>query len=256
MFYTYRHMTVYELPPNRVYQRQFRVLGWGAVIVLLCVLFFSIYEPTGLNDSVGHAIAWLAGAIVLAAVVGATVLAVRERTWNLLRKYRFDIADGKIVRSREASSSTEIPLNQIEYLHEYSGWLLVGGGNPRRQITIPREINGFDILKRELLQHCTLTSPKVKVHPLSFLPLVLMTVAYFFLFTSHARAIVIAAGVAALALQGASTYSLRRVWREKTMHKLVMMLTLVLMSLVLAWLIYQRVLTAQITIGLWRLSSR
>jgi hypothetical protein len=236
-------MTVYEMPPNSPYERRFRFLGWGAVIVLLGILLFSIDEPAGLSPSAGHAIGWLAGAIVLASIVGALILAVKEGTWKLLRKLRFEISDGRIIRSREASSPTEIPLDQIEYLHEYGGWLLVGGGNPSRQITIPKEINGFDILKRELLQHCTLTSPKVKVRPLSFLPLVLMIGAYFFLFTSHARAVVIAAGVAALALQGASTYSLRRVWREKTMPKLVMMLTLVLMSLVLAWLIYQRVLT-------------
>ena len=43
-------MTVCELPPDRPYQQQFRVLGWGAVIVLLGVLLFSIYEPPGLTD--------------------------------------------------------------------------------------------------------------------------------------------------------------------------------------------------------------
>jgi len=243
MFYTYRHMTVYELPPNRVYQRQFRVLGWGAVIVLLCVLFFSIYEPTGLNDSLGHAIAWLAGAVVLAAVVGATVLAVRERTWNLLRKYRFDISDGKIIRTHEASSPVEILLDQIEYLHEYNGWLLVGGGNPRRQIAIPKKINGFDELKRELLAHCTLSSPKVKFYASLFLPLiplVLMVVAYLLLFASHTRAVVISAGIAALILQGVGTYSLRRVWRDKPMPKLLIP-TFVLTWLLIAWFIYQRV---------------
>lgn len=243
MFYTYRHMTVYELPPNRLYQRQFRVLGWGAVIVLLGVLLFSIYEPAGLTDLVGHAIAWLAGAIVLAAVLGATILAVRERTWNLLREYRFDISDGKIIRTHETSSSVEILLDQIEYLHEFNGWLLVGGGNPRRQMAIPKEINGFDELKRELLAHCTLTSPRVKFYAsllLPLIPLVLMVVAYFLLFTSHTRAVVISAGIAALTLQGAGTYSLRRVWRNKPMPKLLMP-TFVLTWLLIAWFVYQRI---------------
>jgi len=236
-------MTVYELPPNRLYQRQFRVLGWGAVIVLLGVLLFSIYEPTGVSDLVGHAIAWLAGAVVLAAVVGATVLSVRERNWNLLRKYRFDISDGKIIRMRGASSSVEILLDQIEYLHEYNGWLLVGAGNPRRQMAIPKEINGFDELKRELLAHCTLTSPKVTFYASLFrplIPLVLMAVVYFFLFTSHTRAVVIIAGIAALTLQAVGTYSLRRVWRDKTMPK-PLIPTFVLAWLLIAWLVYQRI---------------
>jgi hypothetical protein len=241
MFYTQRAMTVYEMPRGSPYQRQFRFLGWGAVIVLLGILLFSMDEPAGLSPSAGHVMGWLAGAIVLGAVVGATVLAGKEGTWRLLRKLRFEISDGRIIRFDEASSSIEIPLEQIEYLHEYGGWLLVGGGTPRRQITIPKKINGFDLLKRELAQHCTLTLVKVKVHPLLFLPLVLMIVAYFFLFTSHARAVVIAAGVAALALQGVGTYSLRLIWREKTMPKLVMF-TFVLTWLILAWLVYQRVM--------------
>lgn len=236
-------MTVYEMPPNRLYQRQFRVLGWGAIAVLLGVLLFSTHEPIGLNDSMRHAIAWLAGGIVLAAVVGATVLAVRERTWNLLRKYRFDISDGKIIRRREASLPVEMPLDQIEYLHEYNGWLLVGGGIPKRQIAIPKEINGFDELKRELLAHCGLTSPKVTFPAslsLSVIPLVLMVVAYFSLFTSHTRAVVMSAGIAALTLQGVGTYSLRRVWRDKPMQKLLIP-TFVLTWLLITWFVYQRI---------------
>jgi hypothetical protein len=241
MLYTCRVMTVYEVPPNSPYQRQFRFLGWGAIVVLLGILLFSIYEPAGLSDSVGHAIGWLAGAIGLAAGVGATILAIKEGTLKLLRRLRFDISDGKIIQTREESASIEIPLDQIDSLHQYRSWLLVRGGIPKRQIAIPREITGFDALKRELLAHCTLTPLKVKIYPLSFLPLVLMIVAYFFLFTSHVRAVVITAGVAALTLQAVGTYSLWRVWRDKTMHRLVM-LTFILTWLVLAWLVYQRVL--------------
>ena len=233
-------MTVYEVPPNSPFQRQFRFLGWGAIVVLLGILLFSIYEPVGLSDSVGHAIGWLAGAIVLTAGVGATVLAIKEGTLKLLRKFRFDISDGKIIQTREESASIEIPLDQIDSLHQYRGWLLVRGGNPKRQIAIPKEVKSFDVLKRELLAHCALTPLKVNFYPLSFLPLVLMIVAYSFLFTSHVRAVVITAGVVALVLQTVGTYSLWRIWREKTMRRLVM-LAFVLTWLVLAWLVYQRV---------------
>jgi hypothetical protein len=233
-------MTVYEVPPDSPYQRQFRFLGWGAIIVLLGILFFSIYEPAGLRDSIGQGIGWLAGAIALAAIVGATVLAVKEGNWKLMRRLRFEIYDGKIIKARAESSSIEIPLDQIESLYEYRGWLFIRGGIPSRQIGIPKEVNGFDILKHELVAHCPLTP--LKVSPLSFLPLVLMILPYIFLFASHARAVVIAAGVAALALQGVGMYSLRRVWREKPMPKLVMP-TFVLVWLLLAWLVYQRVST-------------
>ena len=62
-------MTIYEMPSNSPYQRQLRFLGWGAVVALLGILLFSIDEPAGLSDSGGHAIAWLAAMIVLAAIV-------------------------------------------------------------------------------------------------------------------------------------------------------------------------------------------
>ena len=241
VLYTCQAMTVYEVPPNSPYQRQFRFLGWGAIVVLLGILLFSIYEPAGLSDSVGHAIVWLAGAIMLAAGVGATILAIKEGTLKLLRRLRFDISDGKIIQTRQASASIEIPLDQIDSLHQYRSWLLVRGGIPKRQIAIPREITGFDALKRELLAHCTLTPLKVKFYPLSFLPLVLMIVTYFFLFTSHVRAVVTTAGVAALTLQAVGTYSLWRILREKTSRRLVMLI-FILTWLVLAWLVHQRVM--------------
>lgn len=233
-------MTVYEVPPNSPYQGRFRFLGWGAIILLLGILIFSIYEPAGLSDSIGHGIGWLAGAIVLAASLGATVFAVKEGTWKLMRRLRFEIVDGKIIKTREESSSIEIPLDQIEGLYEHGGWLFVRGGSPSRQIGIPKQVSGFDVLKSELVAHCELSPLKAKFYPLSYLPLFLMILAYFVLFMSHARTVVIGAGVVALALQGVGTYSLWRALREKAMPKLLMP-TFVFVWLLLAWLVYQRV---------------
>ena len=171
---------------------------------------------------------------------GVTALGVKERTWQLLRDLRFEISDGKLIRSGGTSPSTEIPLDQIDGLQEYGGWLLVRGGNPRRQITIPKQINDFDFLEQELTRHCTLTSPKAGFRPLQFLPLALMLVACFFLFTSHVRGVVTAAGLAALALEGIGTYSLRQALREKKVSKLVVP-TLVLAWLLVGWIAYQRI---------------
>jgi hypothetical protein len=243
MLYTCGVMTVYEVPPNSPYQRQFRSIGRGAIVVLLGILIFSVYEPAGLSDSVGHAIGWIAGAFVLATCAGAAVLAIEEGKIKSLRRLRFEIFDGKIVQTGEESTRIQIPLDQIDSLYEYRGRLLVRGGDPRRQIAIPREVKDFDVLKSELLAHGALTPHKAKFHPWSILPLVLLLVAYFFLFTSHVRTVVISAGVAALALQGAGTYSLWRVWRGKTLPRLVVP-TYVMTWLVLAWLVYQRFRTA------------
>ena len=179
---------------------------------------------------------------MLAAALGATALAVKEGSWKLMRKLHFEISNGKIIKTREdlPSATVEIPLNEIESLRERGGWLFVGGGGPGRQIGIPKEVSGFDDLKRELVAISTLTPAKVKVHPFSWFPLLLMILAYVFLFTSHVRVEVVAAGVLALISQGFGTYSLWRILQEKTISKMVMP-TFVFVWLVLAWLVYQRV---------------
>jgi hypothetical protein len=108
-------MTVYEVPATSPYQRSFRILGWGAFGVLLGILVFSFYEPAGISDSTSHAIGWLAGAILLAAIVGATTLGVKEGSWKLMRMSRFEVSDGEIIEMREGATSPiiEIPINQI-----------------------------------------------------------------------------------------------------------------------------------------------
>jgi len=233
-------MTIYELPSNRPYQKRFRFLGWGAVVALLGVLLFSIDEPAGFSDSGSHAIAWFAAVIVLAAIVSVTALNVKERTWRLLRSVRFEISDGKLIRSDGESPSTEIPLDQIGNLQEYRGWLHVIGGNPKRQITIPKQINNFDALEQELTRHCNLTSPKSAYRSLPFLSIVLMLAVCFVLFTSHDRAVVTAAGVAALVVDGTGTYSLWQVLRGKKIPKL-MLPALVFTWLLVGWIVYQRI---------------
>ena len=139
-------MTVYEIPATSPYQRAFRILGWGAVGVLLGILVFSFYEPARINDSTSHAIGWLAGAILLAAIVGTATLGVKEGSWKLMRMSRFEVTDGKIIEMREGATSriTEIPLNEIDSLGDHCRWLFVIGGTPRKQIAIPKEVRDFE----------------------------------------------------------------------------------------------------------------
>jgi hypothetical protein len=236
-------MTVYEIPATSPYQRAFRILGWGAVGVLLGILVFSFYEPAGISDSTSHAIGWLAGAILLAAIVGTATLGVKEASWRLMRMSRFEVSDAKIIEMREGATSPniEIPINQIEFLSDHRRWLFVIGGTPRKQIAIPKEVCGFEILKNELIAASARTPVRVKakVHPSSLLPFLLMFLASLLLYASHVRAVVVAAGVGALALQAVGTYSLWKILRRTTTSKLVIP-ACVVTWLVLAWLVYQR----------------
>jgi hypothetical protein len=236
-------MTVYEVPATSPYQRTFRILAWGAIGILMGILIFSAYEPDGINDSTNHPLGWLAVAIVLSAIVGTTIFGVKEDSWKLMRKLRFEVSDGKIIEMRGGAPSQiiEIPLNQIESLGDHRRWFFVIGGTPRKRIAIPKEVRDFEVLKKELVVASARTPVKVqaKVHPLSLLPFLLMFLTCLLLYTSQVRAVVVAAGVSALALQAVGTYSLWKILRQTTASKMVIP-ACVLTWLLLVWLVYQR----------------
>ncbi|PYV08356.1 MAG: hypothetical protein DMG23_13715, partial [Acidobacteria bacterium] len=63
------NMSLYRIPDDTANWQTFRILGWGAAILLLGICIVSIYEPMELGDSARRVLAWTAGAIVLSVVV-------------------------------------------------------------------------------------------------------------------------------------------------------------------------------------------
>src|SRR5437667_5251187 len=140
-------MTLHQVPKHSPYQRTLRILSGGAIFSLLGILLFSFFEPAGLSDLIAHSIGWAAVAIMVASVLSLTLLSVKEATWKLKRKINLEMSDGKIIQSSDDGVAVEIPLNNIKSLHEYRGSLLIKGGEPVRQISIPREVDNFEVLK-------------------------------------------------------------------------------------------------------------
>ena len=180
---------------------------------------------------------------MMASVLGLTLLSVKEGTWKLKRKLRFEVSDGKIIQSSDDFAAVEIPLNNIKSLHEYPGGMLIRGGEPRRQVSVPREINDFEALKRDLTSYHPITVLKAKIYLFSFLAVIFMIVAWFLVLTSHARPVVLVAGIAALGLQALGAYSLLATLRGKTNPKFVALI-LVFTWLLIAGIVFQRVKSA------------
>jgi hypothetical protein len=233
-------MTLYQVPKHNPYQRTLRILSEGAIFSLLGMLLFSLFEPAGLSDSIAHSIGWAAGVIVVGSILGLTLLSVKDATWKLKRKLRFEVSDGKIIQSSDDTAAVEIPLNNIESLHEYRGLLLVKGGEPRQQISVPREINDFEVLKRELTSYHPIIVFRAKIYLFSFLPVILMIGTWFLLLTSHARPVVLTAGIAALGLQAVGAYSLVAALRGKKNLRFIALM-LVFTWLPIAGFVFQRV---------------
>jgi hypothetical protein len=109
-------MTLYEMPAKSAYQRPFRIFAWVAVVVLFVILCIAIWTPAGLSDETRKVLAWIAGAIVVAAVVVGNRLGFKQGLWKLKEGYRVEISDGKIIQSRPGSPVIKIPADQIASL--------------------------------------------------------------------------------------------------------------------------------------------
>lgn len=233
-------MTLYEMPAQSPYQRPFRIFAGVAIILLLGILCIAIWTPEGLGDEIRKILAWIAGAIVVATVVVGYRLGFKEGFWKLKQGYRVEMSDGKLIQRRPGAPIVEIPVDQIASLHQSrGGWLIVRGGEPERQLAVPSEIVGFESLKRELSANRTVSSLRVKFSPWLFLPSASFVLACVFLLTSHNPAVVMAAGCAALLLQGFSIYSLRRLMQSNRKGSFIA-LTYILSFLILAWIVYER----------------
>ena len=176
---------------------------------------------------------------MLLAVVLAVLLSSRGGLRKFKEGFQFELAGGKITQRCEGQQAVEIPLVQIESLHECGGWLVIKGAEPARQITIPSEVNGFEELKRELTVYRAVTPLQAKIRLVSLFPLVLLTLAFFYFFTSHNRTVVLAAGGAVLLLQGLGFYSIWR-WRRNVLRPKLLLLLEILIWLVTAWIVYER----------------
>ncbi len=195
------------------YERPFRIFSWVAVILLLIILCISIWTPAGLSDETRKMLAWVASAIVLAGVVLGYWLAFKGGLWKLKQSCRIEVSDGKLIQSRSGLLVIEFPFDQIASLEQSRG----GGSsfevaNANGASPFPPKCR-FEDLKRELSANRTVSPPKIKRSPWLFLPSASLVLACIFLFVAHSRAVVLAAGGAALLLEGLAILSLRRAIR-------------------------------------------
>jgi hypothetical protein len=205
------------------------------------IWLFSIYEPQGVSRSTNVTLAFLMGAIALGVIGYGLSQSFKEAMCKAKKAFQWELTDDKIIQSHEDGRTVEIPLSEVKSLHEYHGWLLVSGGEPPKGITVPLDLNGYEQIKRELTAHCAVTPLKVRVSPFSYLPSIVFILLFLLFLFSHVPTVIVIAGTALLVFYPVLVaYSLRRVWRTKSIPKLVL-LSHILAWLTIAWLLFQRV---------------
>lgn len=204
-------MTVYTAPSARPYQRPFRIVSWSAIVFLLGIFAFSIYEPEGVRNSTNVALAYLMGTITLGVVGYGLAVSSKEAMWKVKHGFRWELTDDKIVQVDKNGAEGRIAWDEVKSLHEYRGWLLVSGGEPPRTISIPTDLEGFGQIKQELTTRCPAVPLKVKVSPPVYLPHILGLLSMLLVFSSHIRAIVLVSAATLVLYQAWAFLSFRHV---------------------------------------------
>lgn len=233
-------MSLYEMRSRNPYQKLFRTFALLAIVVLLAILYISIWTPAVMTDGTRTILGWATGGILVVALVIVMRLGIKQAAWNLRRGYRAELSDGKLIQIRPDMPVVELPIDQIASIQQgCGGTLIIRGSEPEKIITIPPEITGFEDLKTQLLANRTLSPLKATLSPWALLPPLSYIAAVLVLFLTHDRKVIIAAGGAVLLVDAFWTYSFLRLTPSNRRAKPILLAYLITF-VILAWIVYER----------------
>ena len=173
-----------------------RLVLWGAVLVLSCITLFAVYDAGSASPQIKTALAWLAGLIVAGAIGGAYFLSYRQAIEKVKEGLVFELTEKDLVRRRSGWPDVRIGLQEIHTLHEGQGWLVVESVEPIRKIAIPAEVEGFAVLRAELVKHSSVIIARRRSLS-AIIPLVVSLICWVLvLWSKNARVAKLAAAVA------------------------------------------------------------
>lgn len=138
---------------TRKRERWIRLTLWGAAFALSCITLFAVYGARSASPELTTVLAWLAGLIVAASIVGANLVSYRQGMEKVKRDLSFELTDKDLIRRKAGWPDVRIGLPEIRALYERQGWLVVESAEPTRRIAIPVHVEGFAALRAELTKH-------------------------------------------------------------------------------------------------------
>ncbi len=208
-------MQEFKIEPEALKQRRDakrRLASWG-IVLLLFAMSVSIYALGFLGllsaDSDLRWLAWLSVPAILGAGFGAFVLAFREAMRRAEREMIFVLDDNAIVRRRNGFPDVRIAFSDVDTLCEELRWLIVKSTNPVRRIVIPKNINGYDVIRAELTKHHALAAPVKKLPLRSIAEITVFVLSWVAVLSFRDVKVVIPAAVIAMTL---FAFGSHRVW--------------------------------------------
>lgn len=186
-----------------------RLLLWSAALALAGITLFSVYGVHAAGRQLNTALIWCAVLLLVGTIMGANFCAIRMGLDKVERELVFVLTDKELVRQRSGWPDVRIGLSEIESLRERRGWLVVERADPARRIAIPKEVEGFALLRAQLAKH----RPVVKasqVFPLGLFSSVGSLVCWAVVLLSKDVDVAMTAGVTGVALLGWESFRLYR----------------------------------------------
>jgi hypothetical protein len=221
-----------------------RLVSWGVVLLsfaMTLLIFILGFQGLLSAGSDLHWLGWLLVPASLGAVIGASILAIREALRYAERKMVVVLDDKGIIRRREGYPDVRIDFSEVDTLREELRWLVVKSTEPQRKIAIPDNIKEFEVIRAELAKHHALSAP-VKKFPLkNAAPITVSILSWASILWFRDMRVVIPAGIIGMTLLASES---RHLW---TLSRRGPRRWLPLASLAIAWvsailLIYIRVL--------------
>jgi hypothetical protein len=206
---------------------------------MLALWSISVYTPLSFTDSTNRALGLVGIAVVFAAGTGAAGLSVREGLWKVKRRVRIEVSEHTIRETRDGNNGSEIPFESIRSIHEYAGGLVIRGGKASTRIAVPREVLGFDELKRQLSKFSTIEPAKSIGSVGPFLQVSGLITGLLLLFTGHNTTLILSVGFSLLLYQLVIIIYLAHKWRAAKIPPIGILLYVVA-SLAIMSIVYMR----------------
>ena len=135
-------------------------LAFGVTVALAAVAVLSLttdcFRSLGISRDLLEFIAIVAA---LGACVGVYVLAYREAMRFAGRQMIFILKNDEIIRKRKGFPDSKIAFADVDSLREEMGWLVIRSRDQQEKIIIPNDLNGYQVIRSELLKHISLSPP-------------------------------------------------------------------------------------------------
>jgi len=146
---------------SQKHDERIRLFLWSSVLLLVGITIIGIVGVRSIGQTAETALIVTAVAIVVGVVVAVYVLGAQEGIESAKQNTIFLLTNDDLVRQRMGWPDVRIRLSELKSLSERPGWLLVESAEPRRRIAIPNNVERFEFLRSELIEHGTIVqSPR------------------------------------------------------------------------------------------------